>query len=248
VPRSDFLDLSHWDVDPLDWDLMQVDGVKAIIFKVTESTGYVDPTYKVRKKEARDAGLKTGGYHFMRPGNMKAQVDWFLKNADFDGEDRACIDHEDEEVSLDDLKEFAAELERRVGRRVTLYSGHLIKEQVGTTLCSELKDTDLWLAQYGDKPSWPVATWPKLWAWQFTDGTAGPQPHSVAGVPGDSAGNLDINEFYGNWDSWSGADKVVAQPGWDPSARGPRKTLVITISVPSGTTLEDVQVSIDEEE
>jgi GH25 family lysozyme M1 (1,4-beta-N-acetylmuramidase) len=63
------------------------------------SGNYVDPTYKSRKHASRKAGLLTGGYHFLRPGNMARQASWLLSNAAFDELDRVCIDHEDEGVS-----------------------------------------------------------------------------------------------------------------------------------------------------
>src|SRR5262249_10827134 len=157
--------------------------------KITENDNYVDPTYKSRRQAARAAGLLTGGYHFLRPGNMARQASWFLSNAAFDELDRVCIDHEDEGVSLDDLKAFAQALrDQGVTNRIALYSGFLIKEQAPNKPDAELALLDLWLAQYSSSPTWPTAIWPTFWAWQFTDGKAGPQPHSVAGIPGDSEG------------------------------------------------------------
>jgi GH25 family lysozyme M1 (1,4-beta-N-acetylmuramidase) len=128
--RIDFVDLPHWDEDPIDFDAAAADGCLGAIFKVTENDDYVDPTYKSRRQAAGKAGLLTGGYHFLRPGNMERQVSWFLSNAAFDDLDRVCIDHEDEGVSLDDLKAFAQALrDQGVTNRIALYSGFLIKEQ-----------------------------------------------------------------------------------------------------------------------
>ena len=63
-------------------------------------------------------------------------------------------------------------LQMRPDLQVTIYSGHLIKEQLGSTKNDYLaENTSLWIAQYttAAAPSWPTATWP-LWSlWQYTD-------------------------------------------------------------------------------
>jgi hypothetical protein len=118
-----------------------------------------------------------------------------LSNAAFYELDRVCIDHEDEGVSLNDLKAFAQALcDQGVTNRIALYSGFLIKEQAPNKPDAELALLDLWLAEYSSNPTWPTAIWSTFWAWQFTDGKAGPQPRSVAGIPGDSEGAIDINQ------------------------------------------------------
>jgi len=238
--RIDFVDLSHWDVDPIDFALAKKAGCLGVIFKVTEDDNCVDPTYTSRKAAARRAGLLTGGYHFLRPGNMAAQAAWFLGNGQFDDADRIAIDHEDDSVSLDDLKAFIEALQALgVTRKMALYSGFLIKEQLdpdpGDPL---LADLDLWLAQYSSSPSWPSVTWPTVWAQQFTDGVSGPRPHHVPGIPGDSAGAIDINMGTVSRDelvaSWSGGD---AQPAPEPTPEPETQTITITIKAPAGTSI-----------
>ena len=74
------VDLSHWDeVDS--FKDAKVDGVVGIIHKATESNNYFDPTYNQRKKDALAAGLLWGAYHFLRPGNMKDQAQYFVSKA-----------------------------------------------------------------------------------------------------------------------------------------------------------------------
>ncbi|MGA7162904.1 MAG: glycoside hydrolase family 25 protein [Pseudolabrys sp.] len=87
------VDLSHWDVVDSFEDAKN-DGVVGIIHKATESNNYFDPTYNQRKKDALAAGLLWGAYHFLRPGNMKDQAQYFVskvgKNLDL-----YAADHEE---------------------------------------------------------------------------------------------------------------------------------------------------------
>ena len=140
------VDLSHWDeVDS--FEDAKDDGAVGIIHKATESNNYFDPTHNQRKKDAIAAGLLWGAYHFLRPGNMKDQAQYFVskvgKNLDL-----YAADHEDEGVSLDDLKTFLREVKRLTGKSPIIYSGHVLKEQLGDRHDSELSQYRLWLAQY----------------------------------------------------------------------------------------------------
>ena len=123
------VDLSHWDeVDS--FEDAKDDGVVGIIHKATESNNYFDPTYNQRKKDALAAGLLWGAYHFLRPGNMKEQAQYFVSEVGKDL-DLYAADYEDEGVSLDDLKTFLREVKRLTGKSPIIYSGHVLKEQLG---------------------------------------------------------------------------------------------------------------------
>jgi lysozyme len=78
------------------------------------------------------------------------------------------------------------------GRWPGLYSGHYIKELLGTRADPVLANCWLWLAQYG-----PTAVVPPNWAswtmWQYTDGGLGPEPHVVEGI-----GRCDRDKFNGS--------------------------------------------------
>jgi len=212
------VDLSHWDeVDS--FEDAKSDSVVGIIHKATESNNYFDPTYNQRKKDALAAGLLWGAHHFLRPGNMKEQAQYFVskvgKNLDL-----YAADHEDEGVSLDDLKTFLREVKRLTGKSPIIYSGHVLKEQLGDRRDSELSQYRLWLAQYtSGRPSWPKATWPQWWLWQYTE-------HGECdGIPGDSEGNLDLNKYAGTKqqliDEW--CKEVPPKPAPRMKRRRPRR-------------------------
>ncbi|MGB7008429.1 MAG: glycoside hydrolase family 25 protein [Pseudolabrys sp.] len=138
------VDLSHWDVVDSFEDAKD-DGVVGIIHKATESNNYFDPTYNQRKNDALAAGLLWGAYHFLRPRKMKDQAQYFVTKA---AKDLGLYagDHEDEGVSLDDLKTFLREVKRLTGKSPIIYSGHVLKEQLGDRRDSELSQYRLWLA------------------------------------------------------------------------------------------------------
>lgn len=56
-------------------------GEDFVIVKATESTGYLDPTFKARWAAAGSAGLARAAYHFARPGDggPDAQADHFVR-------------------------------------------------------------------------------------------------------------------------------------------------------------------------
>jgi len=89
-----------------------------------------------------------------------------------------------------------------------LYSGHYIKDLLGTGQDSVLSNCWFWLSQYGPTPVVP-ANWSTWTMWQYTDGANGAEPH---GVPG--AGLCDRDRFAG--------DEVALRALWNASAQLPQ--------------------------
>jgi len=221
------VDLSHHNFDErpdeIDWQAAKRDGLWGVIFKATEATDYIDPYYNDIRREVKEAGLLWGAYHFFRPGNVIAQVNHFLLNAAPGPETLLVLDHEDEGCSLEDVKEFLLLVEQLTGQRPALYSGHVLKEQIGNRIDSYLAGTRLWLAQYGPELEWPPC-WDRhgVWLWQYTDGDVGPGPHAIAGI-----GYCDINSFDGTHDqlkqTWAEASIAPPKPPPRPPMPQPDK-------------------------
>lgn len=182
--KTSVIDLSHHN-DVQSFDALKELGIFGVIHKVSEDTNYTDPTYDTRRQMAADAGLLWGGYHFLRPGDLVAQADWFINAAKPDAHTLLAADHEDTAVSLDDLKAFLLRVEERTGQKAAIYSGHVLKEQVGDTHDAMLAEHRLWLAQYSTTPSWPSNTWESWWLWQFSD------TGTVTGING----HVDVNAY-----------------------------------------------------
>lgn len=59
------VDLSHWNTS-VDFVALKAAGFEFAILKATEQVSYVDPTFAPRWRQALDAGMIVGTYHFFR--------------------------------------------------------------------------------------------------------------------------------------------------------------------------------------
>jgi GH25 family lysozyme M1 (1,4-beta-N-acetylmuramidase) len=175
-------------------------GVLGVIHKATTGQSGRDDAYRERRSAARDAGLLWGAYHWGTDAPAATQVENFLTWAEPDENTLVALDYETDihhQMSLDRCREFLRLIEEKLGRKAVLYSGSLAKDQLGSTVDPFLGAHRLWLAQYGPTPR-VQRSWSTFWLWQYTDGTAGPPPHRVAGIPGDAAGRLDCDYYPGS--------------------------------------------------
>jgi lysozyme len=203
------IDISHYQPDPIDWQQVRAGGTIGVIHKATEGTSYVDDCLFERARAALDAGLAWATYHFLKDNNPEQQMQHYLDTVDPVIGERVCIDHE-EKASLDELKQAVQYLQaKRPDLQITIYSGHTIKDQIGTGPESAhdavLATTSLWLAQYTTgTPNWPENTWPQWSLWQYTDSA------SVSGINGNVDGN-----------KWNGSDEALVRWFGPPSAVDP---------------------------
>lgn len=214
------IDISHYDaVDADGFQKAAAFGIWGVIHKSSESTGVVDRMYAPRKQPALAAGLLWGAYHFMRPTDIKAQVDLFMRAAAPDANTLMAVDYEDSNVSLDQLREFIELTEARLGRKLVIYSGNTIKEKLGNRVDPFYGERRLWLAQYSASPVLQKS-WQRYWLWQYTGDGAGQPPHNVPGI--HIAGGLDISSYDGTKEQlareWSGAGGIVPVPTPSPQA------------------------------
>lgn len=71
------IDISHWQGNP-DFARVKANGIRYVILKATEGVNYVDPCFQTNVSAAIAAGLPVGAYHFLRFGDVTAQVRDFL--------------------------------------------------------------------------------------------------------------------------------------------------------------------------
>jgi lysozyme len=174
-------------------------GIRGVIHKASQGKGYRDPVYAPRRKQATDAGLLWGAYHFNTGENVAAQVDNFLRCADPTDATLMALDFEDNiasQMSAQQCVEFLGLLDQKLGRKAVIYGGNRIKEQLpklGKADQAFIASHQLWLCQYG-----PVAKIPQPWTnfflWQFTGDGVGPKPHAIPGIVGNG---IDINSYGG---------------------------------------------------
>jgi lysozyme len=189
------IDLSHHN-GTVNFKKIKAAGINGIIHKATQGSKNVDPTYASRRDAARKAGLLWGAYHFGTGSDGLSQAEHFLDVVKPDAATLLVLDFEANpqgpSMSLEEARAFVTHLQSKTGRFPGFYSGHYVKELLGSQTDPVLSKCWFWLAQYGPTPVVP-ANWSTWTMWQYTDGAAGPPPHQVDGV-----GHCDRDTFNGD--------------------------------------------------
>jgi lysozyme len=212
------VDLSHFD-NVTDWAAVKAFGILGVINKATEGPGMADKTYAIRRGPVADHDMLYGAYHFLRPGDPIAQADHFLDVAlDVPQHDELllALDHEDPKVPLGTAKMWLQRVLDKTGRRAVLYSGFLIKQQLGNGHDPFLAEHRLWLSHFSSNPVCPP-NWAAPWIIQFTGDGVGPGPHQVPGII--IPGGIDLNHYGGT------PEKLRSE--W---ARGPAATTAAAVA------------------
>jgi len=192
------IDLSHFN-EVSDFNAVKADGIVGVIHKATEGIDYIDPKYFTRRRDALAAGLWWGAYHFATGDDAAMQADSFLTAVAPGPTDLMVLDFEQNSggssMTLAGAEQFVTQVQAATGRWPGLYGGSYLKELLEENKSPTLANCWFWLSEYGPEAHVP-ANW-QLWTmWQYTDGTVGPEPHSVQGV-----GNCDRDQFNGDMDA-----------------------------------------------
>lgn len=197
LSNSQGIDVSRWQGD-IKWNLVKKDSISFAFIKATEGTDYKDPFFSKNLKEAKEAGILVGAYHFCTPSSLEDAVNeagHFInvikKNGGFGFLDLPpVIDIEKnqgltkEQISKI-VRTWAEKIKEEVKVQPVIYSyTYFIRD----FLDESLGDIPLWLAHYGSKLPPNSSGW-KSWLFlQYTD----------KGRVGGINGNVDLNEFNGN--------------------------------------------------
>lgn len=125
-------DVSHYQSQATFNDLIHRKGTRFMALKATEGTGYTDPTFKSRwstlgkKLEPGKFDLRIA-YHFLTPGNGRAQADHFLRTLGIHGKlkpgTRLALDWEAQALgSPATLKAAAARIHQVTGTWPLIYT------------------------------------------------------------------------------------------------------------------------------
>jgi GH25 family lysozyme M1 (1,4-beta-N-acetylmuramidase) len=224
------VDLSNYQKG-FDFNAFKKGGGLGVICKATEGSSIQDKSYKTFRNNAEAAGLAFASYHFLRPGDMTAQANYFLNFAAPGQGERVVADYEDPNVDVADLKAFLQAIQKqRSDLQLTVYSGNTIEEALAGAPDTWLADnSSLWTAQYAGTPSpWESGTWTNWTLWQYTD---------CGSVPG-FGGAVDCNRFNGpdsQFLKWMGPVSETPTPS--------PETATVTI-----TTTGDVKIIINGQE
>jgi len=187
VPGSNvIIDISHYN-GHVDFARLKAAGIIGVIQKATQGPKGIDFTYSTNKPKAQAEGLFWGAYHFATGGDGVEQAEHFLDVVGGASDILLALDFEANPVgpsmNLNEAHAFVTHIEAETGRYPGLYSGHYIKELLGTDSDPILAQCWFWLAQYGPTPIVP-SNWPTWTLWQYTDGNFGLPPHDIPGAPG----------------------------------------------------------------
>jgi len=155
-------------------------------------------------------------------------MEFYLATVDPVPGERMVIDYEENGCKLDDLLE-AVEVLKADSRQlqVTVYSGHLLKEQLNGSCNEYLRDnTDLWLAQYtSGNPTWSDGTYEHWTLWQYSE---------TGEVDGIDDSYVDLNEFNGDNTAlveWISPRGSTPKP---PTPKPPKLVVDVAIDAPAG--------------
>jgi lysozyme len=198
------IDLSHHNqVDDDGFHKLKGAGILGVIHKATQTLHFVDAEYHQRRERARSVGLLWGAYHFASDEDPEGQAHHFLNTVNPEDSDLLVLDFEPNStqgtMSVAQAVKFVEVINQETGRFPILYSGQaFLAERVAHHQNTKLKNCPLWIARYPASaitlPNVP-SPWTDFALWQYTDGNAGPQPHTVPGV-----GRCDRDKFNGTVD------------------------------------------------
>ncbi|MFF3451632.1 glycoside hydrolase family 25 protein [Streptomyces sp. NPDC002667] len=152
-------------------------GLSFVFVKATEGHSYVNPRLTAQVRTARDADCVVGFYHFLWPGDITAQAEYFVGKASERAGDLLAVDWE---TTGDGTHASNAEKDRfirkvkelRPDNRVVLYTNRDFWLNIDTT---SYAGDGLWIADYVS------AGEPRIRAkWRFHQYTSDPVDRDVA--------------------------------------------------------------------
>ncbi|WP_328319741.1 glycoside hydrolase family 25 protein [Streptomyces sp. NBC_00388] len=153
------------------------DGLSFVFIKASEGHTYVNPRLTTQTKLARDGGCVTGFYHFLWPGNIQTQAEYFVSKAPEKAGDLLAVDWETTgdhtRASNAEKDSFIRAVKKlRPHNRVLLYTNRDFWLNHDTT---SYAGDGLWIADY------TTAGKPRIKAaWTFHQYTDSPLDKNVA--------------------------------------------------------------------
>jgi lysozyme len=194
------VDVSRWQGD-IDWAKLRSQGANFAYIKATDGGDHLDPMFKKNWREANEAGLRRGAYHFFYWCRVASeQADWFIRNVpkvpgalppvidvEYNGES-SCKRRLSREKVLEKMQVFMDKLERHYGQRPIIYTA---PDFYRDNLRGEFQNYPFWLRAVAQHPSkvYPGRKWV---FWQY----------SGSGLSHGVAGKIDLNAFHGSEDDW----------------------------------------------
>ncbi|MGW2486722.1 GH25 family lysozyme [Streptomyces sp. NPDC001606] len=172
------------DVSAYQSSAYDTDGLSFVFIKATEGRSYVNSRLTAQTKRGRDAGLVVGFYHFLWPGHVADQAEYFLRHAPDRPGDLLAVDWEatgdGTHASNAEKDAFIRKVKQlRPHNRVLLYTNRDYWLTVDTT---SYAGDGLWIADY------VRAGHPRIRAhWRFHQYTSEPHDKNVAAFASKAA-------------------------------------------------------------
>lgn len=193
------------------------DNDKFVFIKSTEGHTYKSPARANQANVARDRGMVVGFYHFLHPGNIEQQAQYFLDNTPLKDGDLLVCDWEFAGTSNKDKDDFIKALKKLAPKhKVGLYCNtSWWKTNDSTSYCGDF----LWMANYGKNPG----VTHEVNFWQYSD------------KPIDqNTGYFDSLAALKTWSlEFSQNDQVPAAPATPEPVKTPSAPEGNTVSIPS---------------
>ena len=195
------VDVSRWQLD-IDWPTLKKQGANFAFIKATEGGDHLDPKFKDNWKQAREAGVPRGAYHFFYWCRVaEEQADWFIRNVpkekgalppvvdvEYVHESRSCPRKPSRELVLKKMKVFMDKVEKHYGQKPIIYTAPDFYED---NLQGEFKGHTFWLRSVAAYPKvrYPNRHW-TFWQYSGTGLSKGVETH------------IDLNAFQGSEKEW----------------------------------------------
>ncbi|MEV4620841.1 GH25 family lysozyme, partial [Asanoa sp. NPDC049573] len=196
------IDVSHYQ-GTINWGSVADSGVDFAYAKVTEGTGYTDPTYLANRSGARANGIYFGAYHFGRPdqGDPRGQADRLVDASLYSSDGTTLPPMLDIEWSSGQptcfglstsamvswISQFVDQVKFRTGQKAMIYTNpNWWNPCTGNT--TAFGSYPLFHSRYADTPGTLPSGWSRFTLWQWT---------SSGSVPGVSGG-VDRDVFNGS--------------------------------------------------
>ena len=179
----------------IDFGKLKGQSVDFVFLKATEGGNYKDPSFEANYRGAKAASLPVGAYHFFRFNKSgKAQADLFLAAVQqkklelppvLDVEEWGNFGKKDKRTVINEIGVFIREVERKVGRKVLLYSN---ESGYKSYLAAHFSNQPVWICSFNDPPGIKAR-------WTFWQ-------HSHKGKLEGAEGYVDLNTFNGGVSAW----------------------------------------------
>lgn len=195
------VDVSRWQHD-IDWRTLKTQGANFAFIKSTEGGDHLDPKFRENWKQAREAGVPRGAYHFFYWCRVaEEQADWFIRNVpkeqgalppvidvEYVHDSRSCPSKPSRELVLKKMKIFMDKVEKHYGKKPIIYTAPDFYED---NLQGQFKGHTFWLRSVAAYPKvrYPNRHW-TFWQYSGTGLAKGVDTH------------IDLNVFQGSEKEW----------------------------------------------